>query len=159
MTVNRQVGYFNDTTSAGKGAFVQFGSALSAGVTVCLVRVTMKLCFVPAGYTSSSQVETGAWAHAIQVGLGGVAPTAWNAAQEDPSILAFDSIDPDSTARSVWAPSTDTAQVAASLARTLEFRGQYHTTNQTEFYYRPYDITQALESFYTNFSWQVWWAT
>ena len=158
MTVNRDVGYFV-ASGGGRGAFVQFGVALPANVVVTLVRVTSKLCFTPGTYTGGAAVETGVWGHAIQYGLNGNAPTAWNASQQDASIIAYDSADPDAVARVFWQPNTATAEVDSALSRTLEFRGQFHTTTQTEFYYRPYDITQAANTFLVNFGWQLWWAS
>lgn len=158
MTINRYVGY-NTGGGAVRGGNVVFAPALPAGVTVTLVRVTCKLCFTPGTYTGGAAVETGVWGHAIQIGLNGVVPTHWESSSADASILAFDSAEPDATARVFWTPNTGTAEVDSAFARTLQWRGQYHTTTVTQFYYVPADVTNAANTFIINFGWQVWYAS
>jgi hypothetical protein len=156
MTINRYTGYTVATTDA-RGTKQPIGPSIPAGSTVSLVRVTSKICFLTTSYGPGVQMELGSWGQAIQVGFSGTVPPSWENSPNDESIVAYDSCDADATARIFWVPSTDTSNVQASLARTLEWRGQFHTTAPTQYYYVVADITNANLPFYANFGWQVWW--
>ena len=158
MTVNRQVGYLVDS-SVVNSLMSGFGPSFAAGTVITKVRVTCKLSFAPATYTDTAVIETGVWGAAIQVGLGGVVPDTWHVTATDPSILAYDSSDPDATARVFWAPDTDTAYVQSSITRTVEFQGQYRPTAAAQMYITIIDVTGSANGFRPSYAWQIWHAS
>jgi hypothetical protein len=158
MTVNRHVSYF--TGDAYVNSIMEgFGPTFDVGACITMVRVTAKLCFKPGTYTDSSDIETGVWAMALQVGLGGVVPDTWHVNATDPSILAFDSSDPDALARTFWAPDSDTVYLQGSGARTLTFQGQYKAAETANLYLTIIDTSGDANAFIPCFSWQIWYAT
>jgi hypothetical protein len=157
VTIQLDVGQAT-STAVGRGGQVAFGNLISPPATICKVRVTSKLVFTAGTVLPSSQVEAGFWGNAIQVSLGGGPHNRWDTAPSDASIWAFESADPDGTARVFWAPETSNAHLASSLSRTLEWKGQFHLTSTAQFFYVPVDVTGGGNTFIAYFGWQIWYA-
>jgi hypothetical protein len=157
MTIQLDVGQ-STSTASGHGGQVAFGNLITGPATICKVRVTSKLVFTPGTYTPASQVETGAYGNAIQVSINGGAHNRWDTAPSDASIWAFDSADPEGTARVFWAPNTASGNVASAISRTLQWQGQFHVSTSAQFFYVPVDVTGAANTFIAFFGWQIWYA-
>jgi hypothetical protein len=153
----RDVGYY---TSAGltRGGKFPFGGVWLAGYCFTRVRVTAKLSWPTLQAPEAGLNIVGLWGGAIQLGLGGASPNAWNSFPTDASIFAYDNAEADNDEKAIWSPDTATANVTDSTTRTLEWRGQYHNTESAEWYYVPVDVTDTGPEFNVYFAWQIWTA-